>query len=106
MEFDWLDCPNLMQTDDVNQPSIGTEDLSVISFDVGHKPSGKAAADDDYQQLTFTPSSSWLPYRFPNYQPQSPQELATMTSSTTGDGPRNKLPHPTLGSTMATTSKC
>jgi len=47
MEFDWLDCPNLMQAEDVNQPTIGIEDLSVASFDMGHKPSGKAAGDDD-----------------------------------------------------------
>jgi len=26
MEFAWLDCPNLMQTEDVNQPAISTED--------------------------------------------------------------------------------
>jgi len=47
MEFDWLDCPNLTQTEDVNQPAIGTQDLLVVSFDTGHKPSGKAADDND-----------------------------------------------------------
>ncbi len=47
MEFDWLDCPSLMQAEDVNQPAIGIEDLLVVSFDMGHKPSGKAAGDDD-----------------------------------------------------------
>jgi len=47
MEFDWLDCPNLMQTDTVNRTSIGAEDLSVVTFDAGHKPSGKSPADDD-----------------------------------------------------------
>jgi len=47
MEFDWLDCPDLMQSDNVTWPSMVAEDLSVFSFDVGHKPSGKAAAEDD-----------------------------------------------------------
>ncbi len=47
MEFDWLDCPDLNQVEDVTHPTIGAEDLSVVTFDVGHKPSGKAAADDD-----------------------------------------------------------
>jgi len=61
------------------------------------------APTNAHQQLTFTPSSSLLPYRFPNNQLLSPWELSTMTSSTTGDGPRNELPRPTLGSTMATT---
>ena len=39
--------PNLTQTEDVNQPAISTEDLSVVSFDAGHKPSGSKVADDD-----------------------------------------------------------
>jgi len=47
MEFDWLDCPDLMQTDNVNCPSIVAEDLSIVTFDAGHKPSGKATADND-----------------------------------------------------------
>ncbi len=47
MEFDWLDCPDLNQAEDVTHPAMGAEDLSVITFDKGHKPSGKAAADDD-----------------------------------------------------------
>jgi len=48
MEFDWLDCPDLAQSEVVNQPIIDTNDLSVSSFNAGHKPSGcKAAADDD-----------------------------------------------------------
>jgi len=47
MEFDWLDCPDLNQTEDVTHPTIGTEDLSVVSFDASHKPSGTAAADGD-----------------------------------------------------------
>jgi len=55
------------------------------------------------QRLTFTPSSPSLSYRFPQGHLLSPQELAMMTSSATGDGPGNVLPHPTLGSTMATT---
>jgi len=44
-EFDWLDCPT--QSDTVNWPAIDTEDLSVTSFDAGHKPSGKVVADND-----------------------------------------------------------
>jgi len=47
MEFDWLDCPDLNQAEDITHPTMGTEDLSVITFDKGHKPSGKATADDD-----------------------------------------------------------
>jgi len=47
MEFDWLDCPDLMQSDNVTCPSMVAKDLSVFTFDVGHKPSGKAMADDD-----------------------------------------------------------
>ncbi len=47
MEFDWLDCPDLTQTDTTNQPAINTEDLSIASFDAGHKPSGKVVDDND-----------------------------------------------------------
>jgi len=47
MEFDWLDCPDLNQVEDITWPAMGAEDLSVVTFDKDHKPSGKAAADDD-----------------------------------------------------------
>ena len=47
MEFDWLDCPDLMQSDSITRPSMVAEDLSVVPFDGGHKPSGRAPADDD-----------------------------------------------------------
>jgi len=47
MEFDWLDCPDLTQREDVNQPAIGAEDLSVVSFDASYKPSGKTADNND-----------------------------------------------------------
>ncbi len=48
MEFDWLDCLDLTQNDAVDQPAIDTEDLSIASFDAGHKPSGKVADDNDF----------------------------------------------------------
>jgi len=47
MEFDWLDCPVLTQSDTIDHPIIDTEDLSIASFDAGHKPSGTAVADKD-----------------------------------------------------------
>jgi len=47
MEFNWLDCPDLTQTEAIDQPAIGTRDLLAVSFDAGHKLSGKAADDDD-----------------------------------------------------------
>ncbi len=47
MEFDWLDCPDLMQSDTITWLSMVAEDLSVVTFDVGHKPSGQATAEDD-----------------------------------------------------------
>ncbi len=47
MEFDWLDCPDLTQNDAINWPTIDTEDLSIASFDTGHKPSSKVADDND-----------------------------------------------------------
>jgi len=47
MEFDWLDCPDLNQVEDVTHPAMCTEDLSVVTFDKDHKPSGKPAGDDD-----------------------------------------------------------
>jgi len=47
MELDWLDCPDLNQVEDITCPAMGTEDLSVVTFDKGHKPSGKATADND-----------------------------------------------------------
>jgi len=46
-EFDWLDCPDLTQNNAIDQPAIDTEDLSVTSFDAGHKPSGKVADNND-----------------------------------------------------------
>jgi len=33
MEFDWLDCPVLAQSEAVDKPIIDTDDLSVSSFD-------------------------------------------------------------------------
>jgi len=45
MEFDWLDCPDLTQNDAL--PLTCTEDLSVTSFDAGHKPSGTVADTND-----------------------------------------------------------
>jgi len=47
MEFDWLDSPNLNQTENIHQPTISMEDLSIVSFDAGHKPSGKVADNAD-----------------------------------------------------------
>jgi len=47
MEFNWLDCPDLTQSDTVDRPAINTEDLSIASFDAGHKPSGKVIDDND-----------------------------------------------------------
>jgi len=47
MEFNWLDCPDLNKVEDVTCAAISAEELSVVTFDMGHKPSGKAAADDD-----------------------------------------------------------
>ncbi len=47
IKFDWLDCPDLTQSDMVDWPAIGTEDLSIASFDTGHKPSGKVADYND-----------------------------------------------------------
>jgi len=47
MEFDWLDCPDLNQAEDTTRPAMGAEDLSVVTFDKDHKPSGTAAADDN-----------------------------------------------------------
>jgi len=47
MEFDWLDCPDLTWTDAVGWPTIDTDDLSVASFNTGHKPNGKVTANDD-----------------------------------------------------------
>jgi len=45
-------------------PAMGTEDLLVVTFDKDHKPSGKAAADDDSlataQALVNTTSASLL----------------------------------------------
>ncbi len=47
MEFNWINCPDLNQVEDITCPAMGTEDLLVITFDKGHKQSGKATADDD-----------------------------------------------------------
>jgi len=47
MEFGWLDCPDLTQTDAVDWPAIDTDDLSVASFIAGHKPSCEVADDNN-----------------------------------------------------------
>jgi len=47
MEFDWLDCPDLNQVEDVTQPAMCAEDLSVVIFDKDHKPSVKPAGNDN-----------------------------------------------------------
>jgi len=45
--FDLLDCPDLAQAGTVDCPQINTKDLSILSFNMGHLPSGKATADDN-----------------------------------------------------------
>jgi len=45
--FDWLDCPDLAQSEAVDHLLINMEDLSVPSFDARHKPSGCTTTAND-----------------------------------------------------------